>query len=72
MRNALGERGMWRGYRPPSRLAGLVEYRSYPSGVQGGASENDFGAFLPEKPPLVNRILLNVAECCVIELLTSK
>ena len=45
MQNALGERGMWRGYRPPSRLAGLVEYRSYPTGVQGGASENDFGAF---------------------------
>ena len=45
MQNALDERGMWRGHRPPSRLAGLVEYRSYPSGVQGGASENDFGAF---------------------------
>ena len=57
-----------------SRL-GVREHHSYPSRVRGGASgENkcDFGAFCTEKMPLVNRISLNVANCCVIELLHVK
>jgi len=58
-----------------SRLEGVGERHSYPSGVGGGASGRnkcDFGAFCTEKMPLVNRISLNVAKCCVIELLHVK
>jgi len=41
------------------------ERRSCPSGVRGRASaenENDFGAFYTRKPPVVNRILLDVVK----------
>jgi len=46
-----------------------VERSSSPSGVRGRApakNENHFGAFITQKPPLMNRILLSVAKCCVI------
>ena len=50
-----------------SRLGGLGECRSSPSGVWGEAQpkmKKIVVHFLCENPPLVNRILLNVAECC--------
>jgi len=50
----------------PSRLGGL----GGSSRVQGGApAKNNCVAFCTRKMPLVNRILLNVAKGCVIELL---
>jgi len=40
------------------------------SGTTPAGNENDFCAnFLSEKPPLVHKISLNVAKCCVTELL---
>ena len=45
---------------PQSTIGGLGQCRSSVSEVRGGApakDENDFGAFLREKPPLVNRVI---------------
>ena len=48
----------------------------FPSPVDWDHGEHDWGRkrflriFLSENPPLVNKIVLNVAKCCVIELLT--
>jgi len=58
---ALRGRGMGRRYFPLQRTT-----RSGGAGAPA-ESENDFCAlFLSEKPPLVNRILLNVAKCCAL------
>jgi len=48
----------------------IVALPSGPGGAQA-ENENDFGACcrLPEKPPSVNKIILNVAKCGVIGLL---
>jgi len=60
----------WGGDIPLHSRLGLMECRSFPSGVWGRAGvKNDFGAFYTQNAALVNRILLNVTKCCVIELL---
>lgn len=63
---------MGSGYLPPRLTRRSGERHSSSSGVRGGGlaeNENDFGAIYARKPPSVNRILLNVARCCVIEVL---
>jgi len=60
---------MERGHPLPSRLGGQGEYRSSASRVHAKAlaKTKKVYHFLPEKRPLVNRMLLNVAKRCVTE-----
>jgi len=56
----------------PSRLRGLGECCTLPAGFweePRSKMKMILVSFVPLKPPLVNRILLNAAKCCVIELL---
>ena len=67
---AEGEWGKWEweeGVSLPSGLGGDGERRSSVS--RGPGRIPDFVHILSEKPHLVNNIMLNVAECCVIKLL---
>ena len=60
----------------PNAVKGQNGEGVFPSPVDWDHGEHDWGRkrflriFLSENPPLVNKIVLNVAKCCVIELLT--
>ena len=52
-------------------VAELVAFSSRSRGRAAAENETDFGEFYTRKSPLVNRVLLEVSKCCVIELLSS-